>query len=80
MNILVFVTDDGTEAGTGPILFVKNFATSSMPAQPRGLEWKHFATVTEDNALLCEDHGAIKLALEQDKPFVAPRLLRRLKE
>jgi hypothetical protein len=30
MNILVFVTDDGTEAGTGPTLFLKDLATSSI--------------------------------------------------
>ena len=50
MNILVFVTDDGTEAGSGPVLFLKEFATSSMPANPRGLEWKYFATVNEGDS------------------------------
>ena len=79
MNILVFVTDDGTEAGTGPILFLKDFATSSMPEHPRGLEWKYFATVTEGDELLGEDRKAIMLALESDEPFVAHRLLRRLR-
>jgi hypothetical protein len=78
MNILVFVTDDGTEAGTGPILFLKDFETSAMPAHPRGLEWKYFATVTEDDELLGEDRRAIRLALEQDEPFIAQRLLRRV--
>jgi len=79
MNILVFVTDDGTEAGTGPILFLKDFATSSMPEHPQGLEWKYFATVTEGDELLGEDRKAITLALESDEPFVAHRLLRRLR-
>jgi hypothetical protein len=52
MNILVFVTDDGTEAGTGPILLLRDFATSAMPPHPRGLEWKYFATVTESDEIL----------------------------
>ena len=77
MNILVFVTDDGSEAGTGPILFLKDFATSSMPRHPRGLEWKYFATVAEGDELLGDDRKAIKFALEQDEPFIAERLLRR---
>jgi len=78
MKILVFITDDGTEAGSGPVLFLKDFATSSMPPHPRGLEWKYFATVTENDELLGEDRKAIKLALEQDEPFIAQRLLRRM--
>jgi hypothetical protein len=45
MNILVFVTDNGTEAGSGPVLFLEDFATSSMPPHPLGLEWKYFARV-----------------------------------
>jgi len=77
MNILIFVTDDGTDAGSGPVLFLKDFATSSMPTHPRGLEWKYFATVTEDDELLGEDRKAIRLALEQDEPFIANRLIRR---
>ena len=31
MKVLVFITDDETEAGTGPVLFLKDFATSTMP-------------------------------------------------
>ena len=78
MKVLVFVTDDGTEAGTGPILFLKDFATSSMPAHPRGLEWKYFATVAEDDELLGEERQAVRLALEQEEPFIANRLIRRV--
>jgi hypothetical protein len=79
MNVLVFVTDDGTEEGSGPILFLKDFATAAMPAHPRALEWKYFATVTEADEVLGEDRAAIRLALEQDEPFIAYRLLRRLR-
>jgi hypothetical protein len=78
MKVLVFVTDDGTEAGTGPILFVKDFATSTLPPHPRSLSWKYFATVDEDDELLGEDREAIRSALRDDDSFIAPRLLRRV--
>ena len=78
MKVLVFVTDDGTEAGTGPILFVKDFATSTLPPHPRALSWKYFATVDEDDQLLGEDRAAIRSALDNDDSFIAPRLLRRV--
>jgi hypothetical protein len=76
MRVLVFVTDDGTEAGTGPVLFLKDFATSALPPHPRGLVWKYFATVNEDDELL-EDRAGINAALSDDEPFIAPRLIRR---
>jgi hypothetical protein len=78
MKVLVFITDDGTEAGTGPILFVKDFATSTLPPHPRGLKWKYFATVNEEDALLGDDRLAIIAALADDDSFIAPRLLRRV--
>ena len=78
MKVLVFVTDDGTEAGTGPILFVKDFAASTLPPHPRSLSWKYFATVDETDELLGEDRLAIKTALDADDSFIAPRLLRRV--
>jgi len=78
MNILVFVTDDGTEAGTGPVLFLKDLASSVHPPHPRSLTWKYFATVNEDDELLGEDRPAIKAALTDDEPFIALRLLRRV--
>jgi len=78
MKVLVFVTDDGTEAGTGPILFVKDFASSTLPPHPRALGWKYFATVDESDELLGEDREAIRNALVNDDSFIAPRLLRRV--
>ena len=80
MKVLVFVTDDGTEAGTGPILFVKDFAGSTLPAHPRGLEWKYFATVDDTDPLLGDDRLAIRAALEADDSFIAPRLIRHIRE
>ena len=79
MKVLVFVTDDGTEAGTGPILFVKDFAGSSLPEHPRALSWKYFATVDDNDDLLGDDRAAIRSALSNDDSFIAPRLLRRVR-
>jgi hypothetical protein len=78
MKVLIFVTDDGTEAGSGPILFVKDFATSTLPPHPRALTWRYFATVDESDELLGEDRLAIKSALADGDSFIAPRLLRRV--
>lgn len=79
MNILVFVTDDGTPAGTGPILFLKDHSSASMPAHPRGLDWKYFATVAEGDKLLGDEKDDVLGALQDDVPFIAHRLLRQLR-
>lgn len=78
MKILVFVTDDGTEAGAGPILFLRDLPSSVLPDHPRGLAWKYFATILEEDDLMGEDQAAIKAALADDEPFIAWRLLRRV--
>jgi hypothetical protein len=78
MKVLIFVTDDGTDAGTGPVLFLKDFATSALPVHPRGLMWKYFATVDEQDDLLSDDLAAITAALGDDEPYIAPRLIRRV--
>jgi len=46
----------------------------------RSCSWKYFATVDEEDELLSEDRAAIKAALGDDEPFIAPRLLRRVPE
>ena len=78
MKVPVFVTDDGTDAGTGPVLFLKDFASSTLPEHPRSLAWKYFATVDEDDNLVSEDRAAIIAALGAYEPYVAPRLIRRV--
>ena len=72
VKVLVFVTDDGTEAGTGPVLFLKDFATSALPAHPRGLVWKYFATVNDyeaHDALLCIAGGRLIAETDRDQPW-----------
>jgi hypothetical protein len=66
MKVLVFITDDETEAGTGPFLFLKDVATSALPSHWRGLVWKYFATALEDGELLGEDWAAINAALADE--------------
>jgi hypothetical protein len=53
---------------------------STLPAHPRGLEWKYFATVDDTDPLLGDDRLAIRAALEADDSFIAPRLIRHIRE
>lgn len=76
MNVLVFVSDDGTEAGTGPILFVKDVPHAILPAHPRGMTWRYFATVDATDPLLGDEREAIQQSLSDDEPYIAHRLLR----
>jgi len=78
MKVLVFVTDDGTDAGTGPILFLKDYPAADMPDHPRSLHWRYFATLDENDELLGDDRSAIRRALAWDRPYIASRLLRQL--
>jgi len=50
-----------------------------LPEHPRSLTWRYFATVDEDDPLMGEDRKAVRAALEQGEPFVAQRLLRRVR-
>ncbi|HZY68797.1 MAG TPA: hypothetical protein VFE52_09425, partial [Devosia sp.] len=45
MLVMMFVTDDGTEDGTGPVLFMGEWPDTALPPNPRGYEWRYFATV-----------------------------------
>jgi hypothetical protein len=52
MLLLVFVTDDGTGTGASPTLFIPAVPNAEIPPHPRGLEWRYFATIGEDDKLL----------------------------
>lgn len=51
MQLLVFVSDDGTADGTGPLLFLPASPEAALPPNPRSLEWRYFATINEDDNL-----------------------------
>ena len=55
MPILVFVTDDGSERGTGPLLFLPTRPDAALPPHPRSMSWRYFATVGEGDSLLGPD-------------------------
>ena len=75
MQLMVFVTDDGTSEGSGPILFVPDHPRASLPANPRSLEWRYLATIDDDDALFtAEGVGGIS-ALAEDGFYIANRLI-----
>lgn len=78
MKVLVFVSDDGTDAGTGPILFIKDVPDAILPPNPRGMAWRYFATVDVTDQLLDDERDAIRRSLSDDEPYIAHRLLRTL--
>lgn len=75
MQILVFVSDDGTPAGSGPILFLKSRPDASLPPHPRSLEWRYFATIADGDALLGDEREHILAALSDDGFYIAQRLI-----
>jgi hypothetical protein len=72
MNVLVFVTDDGSENGTGPILFLTESGRAALPPNPRSFPWRYFATVSSDDGLI---EPEAQQALSVDSSFISHRLL-----
>jgi hypothetical protein len=75
MQLNVFVTDDGSPEGTGPILFLPISPGAAMPPNPRALEWRYFATIDDEDALLAGDREAALSAIEEDGYYIANRLI-----
>lgn len=75
MQLLVFVSDDGSPDGTGPILFIPNHKTSVKPRHPRSLEWRYFATIDERDSLFTMDGEAALQSIPDRGHFVAQRLI-----
>jgi hypothetical protein len=51
MQLLVFITDDGSPEGTGPTLFVPTHPQQSLPINPRAMQWRYLATIDERDQL-----------------------------
>ncbi|MDB5538845.1 MAG: hypothetical protein JWQ89_572 [Devosia sp.] len=51
MQLLVFITDDGTADGSGPVLFLLASPEAALPKKPRSFEWRYFATIDEADSL-----------------------------
>jgi hypothetical protein len=75
MQLLVFVTDDGTPMGTGPLLFVENNPPTSLPPNPRSLEWRYFATIAKEDTMFLSERTAGLPALAKDGFYIANRLV-----
>jgi hypothetical protein len=75
MQLNVFVSEDGSEAGTGPILFLPTSPHAALPLNPRSLEWRYFATIEDKDSLLASDREAALAAIEDDGFYIAHRLI-----
>jgi hypothetical protein len=75
MQLLVFVSDDGSEQGTGPILFVRDGPEAVLPDNPRALEWRYFATIQDGDQLLGGERGAALKSIAEVGHFIARRMI-----
>lgn len=75
MNVLIFVTDNGSPEGTGPVLFLNESAQSALPPNPRSFPWRYFATVTADDRIV---DAEARDALQRGESFVSHRIIGRL--
>ena len=72
MQLLVFVSDNGSDTGTAPTLFVPATPDAVLPRHPSGMSWRYFATIGEDDELL--DIGG-KEGIELDGYYISRRLV-----
>jgi hypothetical protein len=77
MQLLMFVTDDGTPEGSGPLLFVVDHPLAVLPPNPRSLEWRYFATIEKDDNLFLAEGEAGHSALAEDGFYISSRLISR---
>jgi hypothetical protein len=74
-RLLVFVTETGPESTSGPVLFVEEKPDAALPANPRGLSWRYFATIGREDAMMAEEREAIELGLAEDGYYISNRLI-----
>lgn len=75
LQLLVFVTDDGTSTGSGPVLFVLDDPTFSLPVNPRSLTWKYVGNISQDDPSLATEGPTAIDAILRDGYYVSNRLL-----
>lgn len=75
MQLLVFVTDDGSPEGSGPLLFVESHPLSSLPPNPRSLEWRYFATIGREDVMFMSESATGLPALAKDGFYISNRLV-----
>lgn len=63
MRLLVFITDDGTPDGSGPLLYIPDRPDAVLPRNPRSFEWRYFATIDDtDNLAITEPNLEASIA------------------
>ena len=75
MQLLVFVTDNGTPDGTGPLLFVKDHPLTALPGNPRSLEWRYFATIPQGDKMILDQGAEAQVRLQSEGFYIASRLV-----
>jgi hypothetical protein len=74
-RLLVFVTETGPDSTSGPVLFIEDRPDAALPANPRGLGWRYFATIGREDAMMAEEREPIELGLEEDGYYISNRLI-----
>ena len=74
MLVMVFVTDDGSAEGTGPLLYLGEWPGASLPANPRGLHWRYFATLAMEDHMFLLERAEVEAALSEGAPYISQRL------
>ncbi len=74
MQLLVFVTDDGNGGTTGPTLYVAEDKQATLPPNPRSLEWRYFATISDQDELLAHSPGALEV-IAQEGHYMTNRMI-----
>ena len=75
MQLNVFVSETDKGEGTGPIVFVPVDPEAALPANPRALEWRYFATVMDDDQLLALDRELAIESIKQQGYYLANRII-----
>ena len=75
MQILVFVTDDGTPDGSGPLLFLRDHPLTALPDNPRSFEWRYFATIGPMDRMIADEGLEARSMLDADGYYIASRLV-----
>lgn len=74
MQVRIFLTADGSDHGTAPVLYLEDRPGAIAPAHPDGGQWKYFATVKLGDPVLSIVATKLKTALEAGQPLIGDRL------
>lgn len=78
MDVIVFVTDDGSgPAGSAPLLVLPDDPSQAMPSHPKGMGWRYFATTTLDDGMFSSERQAIADAFQAGEVYISPTLIAR---